>query len=663
MSLTVEEIFAPDGLIAAALPGYEHRCEQQAMARAVADALADRSHLLAEAGTGVGKSFAYLAPIILHAKQSKQRAIVSTCTIALQEQLIGKDLPFLAEVLPEPFSAVLAKGRSNYLCLRRLSLAVKHRDRLLRSEPQQDQLDDLAEWAMQTTTGERQEMAAEPDRTVWAKVCAESGSCPGGKCAQSSRCFFRAARAKLLQADLVVCNHALLFSDLALGEQNILGDYDVVVLDEAHTVEGIASDHFGRSVSSGQVASALRELFDAETGRGLLGLMQADDAIAAVNQAAAASDDFFDQLAEYRGPGARDNGRITEAEIVPDSVTGPLRNLAAQLRKLRRDSEDDEQRFELHAGELRVMELADALAELIAQTPDDHAYWFSSYTPRRGGKLFAAGRVVTLASAPIRVAPQMAELLLDRVGTVVFTSATLATARGEQHGFDYIRGRLGIDQADEILLTSPFDYRSQAKVYLETRLGDPNHLDQFAPAAGETIAHYLDKSVGGCFVLATSYRLLNRLAEELERFCGANDYELLVQGGAMQRTAMLRAFRQNPRSVLLGTMSFWQGVDVAGEALRNVIITKLPFAVPDEPLIEARLDAIRQRGGNPFMEFQLPQAIILFKQGFGRLIRSRSDTGFVVILDHRVATKRYGRMFIDALPDVEVVIDEWSAQQ
>ncbi|MBL7218985.1 MAG: helicase [Phycisphaerae bacterium] len=659
MSLSVEDILAPGGLVASNLDNYEERPEQLDMALAVAVGFEALRHVLAEAGTGVGKSFAYLVPSILQAVENKRRIVISTYTIALQEQLISKDLPFLAEILPMEFNAVLGKGRTNYVCFRRLSMAIKSKDKLFADTAKLDMLETVARWAMETADGSLQDISFSVSPDVWQKVRAETGLCRGAKCEHYGPCHLRRARRRMLKADILVVNHAMFFSDLAMRAQELqfLGDYDMVVLDEAHTVEQVAGDHFGRSVSWSMVRFLLRDLYNAKTDRGIITMVGDGQGIAVVNRTASAAESFFRELSSYRGPAIASNGRITREGVIPNILSPALMELSATVAELRRKAKTDDHGLELLTCEQRAVEMASKLEALVSQADPGHVYWVTRRDAWKG-----RGPNVTLASAPVDVAPLMRQLLFDNTASVVLTSATLATARGGKHGFDYIRSRLGLDEADEVLLTSPFDFRKQAKLHVETQLGDPNDLEQFVPAASKAIEYYVQKSKGRCFVLLTSYTMLEAVAETLEEFCTDNEYSLLVQGRNLPRGAMLERFRRNGRTVLLGTASFWQGVDVAGEALQNVMIAKLPFAAPNDPIVEARIDAIRQGGGNPFVQYQLPEAIIRFKQGFGRLIRSTSDTGIVVVLDRRLVTKSYGKKFIASLPDIEMIRDEFSAQ-
>jgi len=642
------EILGEGGLIAEKLPGYEVRPEQLDMAGAVEEAFGRGEHLLVEAGTGVGKSFAYLIGAINLALDQGEPVVISTHTIALQEQLFHKDIPFLQSVLPMEFSAVLVKGRANYIGLRRLARASGRQDLLFDGMGQLSELHGIEDWAYKTADGSLSDLPTQPTPAVWDRVRSDADDCQGRRCPYFEKCFYQRARKKAQAAQLLVVNHAMLFSDLKVRRQgaSILPDYRYVVLDEAHTVEQVAGDHLGLSVTNSQVRYVLNALHNQRTGKGMLGKRLGQALIPLVQTLHEETEGHFEALADWHDEAGVFGRRLREPPPVESISSTRLVELRDALRVLRGDTDDDEMRLELEGQMQRCRELARAIDFWHKQSVAESVYWLEV---SRGRRLR-----VELNVRPIDVGPVLQASLFEPAASVVLTSATLTT--GGRSDFGFIRKRVGLEEVRCEALGSPFDYPQQLEVFVEASMPNPAQAGAYTEGVIRSIRKYVAKTDGRAFVLFTSYQMLKVCAESLAAFFEQQGMALLVQGAGLGRTQMLDRFRAEPRSVLFGTDTFWAGVDVPGDALSNVIITKLPFAVPTQPMVEARAERIKETGGNPFMELHVPEAILKLKQGVGRLIRTKLDKGIVVILDPRVVSKPYGKRFLAALPECPVHI-------
>ncbi|MDZ4287365.1 MAG: ATP-dependent DNA helicase [Prosthecobacter sp.] len=636
--------FSPEGKLSHS-PQFEYRPQQQEMAQLVAGALEKNRALVVEAATGVGKSLAYLVPAVTYALEQGRKAIICTHTINLQEQLILKDIPIVRKLVGD-FHAELLKGRGNYLCPTRLKHAYAQTADLF-SSSEASELLLLMDWAKETKDGTLSALDFTPTARVWSLVCSEAHACTPRRCGPESGCFYQAVRRRMAEADVLVLNHTLFFTLLASADEVLAADAnfifprDFVILDEAHTIENIAAKAFGLHVTESNVRFELGRLYNPKTRKGFFASVGDSDAIREVVQAVGMTESFFrDAEAACRFGNYGREFRVRETGLVENTLALPLQRVARFAQKAGDAAKSESQKLELLDIAKRLTGLRTTIAAFLDQSEEGHVYW-----AERGS---GDNRTVGFHSAPIDVAPKLAEIFFSGGKACVFTSATLGV--GDDEKLSYFRKRVGAQKAQAACIHSPFNFQKQMRLYLVKTMPQPG-TPGFEDAMQEKIAHFLELSKGRAFVLFTSYSQMTAMADRLEEFCDDHDWRLLVQGRGMPRHQMLNAFRDDIHSVLFGTDSFWTGVDVPGEALSNVIITRLPFAVPDHPVTASRIEHLEEQGLNAFSEYSVPEAILKLRQGVGRLIRSNKDRGMCAILDNRILTKPYGRAFLASLPD------------
>ncbi len=655
---SIKDFFSKDGILSRYFENYEFRDSQLKMALEIYDTLEERRHLAVEAPTGIGKSFAYLVPSIYFAIRNKKKAIISTHTINLQEQLVHKDIPLLKEILPLNFKATLLKGKNNYICPNRLKKALNNSNTLFEKE-ETVILDRIYDWFMNTKDGTLSDINFPINYNVWNEVCAEVGICTGKTCGNpdTTLCFYQKAKQKTAESDLIILNHHLFFTLFntiqGTKDSGYLFTNDFVIFDESHTLESVAAEHMYPSLSREMIKYQLNKLYNKEKKKGFLLSFPALHIHNIIFNLTELTNLFFRNIREKAfGNNFRNRKkltiRVTEKNITPNILEEEIHNLLTKLRELRKFCRTEIDENELNDYIIKFGEFNSIINSFLNQEDDDIVYWVELSSEKENSN-------VRLCKSPIDLRNFFKDNIFGKRGSVITTSATM-TINGN---FDYFKNRLGADDVNTLILPTQFDFERQVKLYIPRDSALTPHKEistEYINRLNYWIKHFVKLTNGKALILFTSMSLMaecyNKSGRELEN----EGFEILVQNSGVSRKKLLEDFRNKIDSVLYGLDSFWLGVDIQGEALSNLIITRLPFQTPDHPLIQARLEYIDINGGNSFMDYLLPEAVLKFRQGFGRLIRHREDTGIVVILDNRILTKSYGRIFINSIEKCNIEI-------
>ncbi|MCQ2736115.1 MAG: hypothetical protein MJ234_02730 [bacterium] len=632
------DFFNKDGILSENIPSYEYRAQQAEMADSVASALENGSSALIEAGTGTGKSLAYLIPAAIYCAENIKRCVISTYSKTLQQQLMEKDLPFIRDRLAIGVRFAMAMGSKNYLCRRRFDNYIKF-DRF-QTKTEAKTASRIQKWAAESESCSKNELSFEVPASTWDKISREPDLCLRGKCPFFSECGFARERSRLNSAHIIVVNHHLFFADIAAGG-TIIPKYDAVVFDEAQNVEEAAMSYFGIRATNGKIKHLADSILSSKTGKGFIARAKhlPEDTVfllqSQLEELRSKSEAFF-RNASGIFAGKKLPFRIKEKEWILNTISPELRKTAAMMKEIKDSMADPAEASEAAAYVQRAKDLAADISSAVKLLEDDFVYWIEN----------EKGKNTAICASPVDVSPFLSDTVFNGSIPIILTSATIAS----ENKFDFIKKNLGISSAEEKILDSPFDYRKNALMYMPSDLPEPSsNPADFEEAASVRIGELAEISGGGCMALFTNYRHMEATRGYLEETM--EGFTILVQGDKPQ-FKLIEEFRKTEKCILLGTSSFWQGVDIPGNALKMVIIVKLPFAAPDDPVIEARCEKIEDEGGNAFMDLSVPSAIIWLKQGFGRLIRTANDKGVAAILDKRVMTKYYGRKFVKSLPQM-----------